>query len=59
MQTNNVVYWVPMFILFFVFMLCFFERSFMYAAPTFWNKLSQDTRMLDFVQFKSRIKTEL
>ena len=37
----------------------FFERSLMYAAPTLWNKLSQDTRMLDFIQFKSRIKTEL
>ena len=37
----------------------FFERSFMYAAPTLWNNLSQDTRMLDFIQFKSRIKTEL
>ena len=37
----------------------FFERSFMYAAPTLWNKLSQDIRMLDFVRFKSRIKTEL
>ena len=37
----------------------FFECSFMYAAPTLWNNLSQDTRMLDFIQFKSRIKTEL
>ena len=37
----------------------FFERSFMYAAPTLWNNLSHDTRMLDFIQFKSRIKTEL
>ena len=37
----------------------FFERSFMYAAPTLWNNLSQDTRMLDLIQFKSRIKTEL
>ena len=36
-----------------------FERSFMYAAPTLWNKLSQETRMLDFILFKSRIKTEL
>ena len=36
----------------------FFERSCMYAAPTLWNKLSQETRMLDFVQFNSRIKTD-
>ena len=36
----------------------FFERSFMYATPTSWNELSQETRILDFVQFKSRIKTE-
>ena len=34
----------------------FFERSLMYAAPTLWNKLSQDIRMLDFVRFKSSIK---
>ena len=31
----------------------------MYAAPTWWNKLSQDIRMLDFVWFKSSMKTEL
>ena len=31
----------------------------MYAAPNIRNKLSQDTRMLDFVSFKSSIKTEL
>ena len=37
----------------------FFESSFMYAAPTLWNNLSQDTRMLDFIRFKSGIKTEL
>ena len=36
-----------------------FQRSFMHAAPTLWNNSSQDTRMLDFVQFKSRNKTEL
>ena len=35
------------------------ERSFMYAAPTLRNKLSQDIRMLNFVRFKSSIKTEL
>ena len=37
----------------------FFERSFLYAAPTLWNKLSIDMRMLEFNQFKSRVKTEL
>ena len=37
----------------------FFERSFIYAAPTLWNKLCQYIRILDFVQFKSSIKTEL
>ena len=29
----------------------FFERSFLYAAPTLWNKLSIDIRMLEFNQF--------
>ena len=37
----------------------FFERSFMYAAPTLWNKLSPDIIIVDFVRFKSSIKTEL
>ena len=37
----------------------FFERSFLCAAPTLWNKLSIDIRMLEFDQFKSRVKTEL
>ena len=38
----------------------FLERSFLYAAPTLWNKLSIDVRlMLEFNQFKSKIKTEL
>ena len=37
----------------------FFERSFIYAAPTLWNKLSIDIRMLEINQFKSRVKTEL
>ena len=36
-----------------------FERSFLCAAPTLWNKLSIDIRMLEFDQFKSRVKTEL
>ena len=36
-----------------------FERSFMYAAPILWDRLSQDIRMLDFVRFKSSMKTEL
>ena len=37
----------------------FFERSFLYATPTLWNKLSIDIRTLEFNQFKSRVKTEL
>ena len=37
----------------------FFERSFLYAAPTLWNNLSIDIRMLEFNQFKSRVKTKL
>ena len=37
----------------------FFERSFLYAPPTLWNKLSIDIRMLEFNQLKSRVKTEL
>ena len=37
----------------------FFERSFLCAAPTLWNKLIIDIRMLEFDQFKSRVKTEL
>ena len=37
----------------------FFERSFLCAAPTLWNTLSIDIRMLEFDQFKSRVKTEL
>ena len=37
----------------------FFERSFLYAAPTLLNNLSIDIRMLEFNQFKSRVKTEL
>ena len=28
----------------------FFEQSFIYAAPTLWNKLSIDIRMLEFIQ---------
>ena len=31
----------------------FFERSILCAAPTLWNKLSIDIRMLEFDQFKS------
>ena len=37
----------------------FFERSFLYAAPTLRNKLSINIRMLEFNQFKSRVKTKL
>ena len=36
----------------------FFERSFLCAVPTLWNKLSIDIRMLKFDQFKSRVKTD-
>ena len=35
----------------------FFERSFLYAAPNLWNNLRLDIRMLEFNQFKSRVKT--
>ena len=37
----------------------YFERSFMYAAPTLWNDLDIDIRMLPFSLFKSRVKTLL
>ena len=40
------------------FVVSFFERSFLCAAPTLWNKLSIDIRMLEFDQFKSRVKTD-
>ena len=36
------------------------ERSFKFAAPTLWNKLSNDTRNSNNIsQFKSKLKTEL
>ena len=55
------------YILFWFFFCCFLfvfwgaclERSFLCAAPSLWNKLSIDIRMLEFDQFKSRVKTEL
>ena len=50
-QTNNTFYYHHT--------NSFFERSFLCAAPTLWNKLSIDIRMLEFDQFKSRVKTEL
>ena len=37
----------------------YFERSVLCATPTLWNKLSIDIRMLEFDQFKSKVKTEL
>ena len=37
----------------------FLSDHFLCAAPTLWNKLSIDIRMLEFDQFKSRVKTEL
>ena len=37
----------------------FFDRSFMYAAPTLWNALDLDIRLLPFDAFKKRVKTHL
>ena len=37
----------------------FFDRSFMYAAPTLWNALDIDIRLLPFDAFKKRVKTHL
>ena len=36
----------------------FFDRSFMYAAPTLWNTLDLDIRLLPFDTFKKSVKTQ-
>ena len=35
----------------------FFDRSLEYAAPTLWNALDFDIRLLPFDAFKKRVKT--
>ena len=37
----------------------FFDRSFVYAAPTLWNALDLDIRLLQFDNFKKSVKTHL
>ena len=37
----------------------FFDRSFVYAAPTLWNALDLDMILLTFDAFKKRVKTHL
>ena len=37
----------------------FFDRSFVYAAPTLWNALDLDIILLPFDDFKKRVKTHL
>ena len=37
----------------------FFDRSFVYAAPTLWNALDLDIRLLPFDAFKKRVNTSL
>ena len=37
----------------------FFDRSFVYAAPTLWNDLDLDIRLLPFDTFKKSVKTHL
>ena len=37
----------------------FFDISFVYAAPTLWNALDLDIRLLPFDAFKKRVKTHL
>ena len=37
----------------------FFDRSFVYAAPTLWNALDLDILLLPFDTFKKRVKTHL
>ena len=37
----------------------FFDLSFVYAAPTLWNALDLDIRLLPFDAFKKTVKTHL
>ena len=37
----------------------FFDGSFVYAAPTLWNDLDLDIRLLPFDAFKKSVKTYL
>ena len=37
----------------------FFDRSFVYAAPTLWNALDLDIRLLPFDTLKNSVKTHL
>ena len=37
----------------------FFDRSFVYAAPTLWNALDLTIRLLLFETFKTSVKTHL
>ena len=37
----------------------YFDRSFVYAAPTLWNALDLDIRLLSFDTFKKSVKTYL
>ena len=37
----------------------FFDRSCVYAAPTLWNALDLDIRLLPFYTFKKSVKTHL
>ena len=37
----------------------FFDRSIVYAAPTLWNALDFDIRLLPFDTFKKSVKTHL
>ena len=37
----------------------FFDRSFVYAAPTLWNALDLDIRLLPFDALKKKVKTHL
>ena len=37
----------------------FFDRFFVYAAPTLWNAIDLDIRLLPFDAFKKRVKTHL
>ena len=37
----------------------FFDRSFKYAAPTLWNALDLDIRLLPFDTFQKSVKTHL